>query len=118
MTDAAGDEGQGPPLHRLRAQAVRSRPAWPLHGRASRRRAGCSMLFSWGFPTEFSSSCFETSARVFRRYFGIYLSAAGDLDPDRDIGGRIWAMQSLDLCISAVMNCFWYRNVRIVVLSR
>lgn len=64
-------------------------------------------------------SLFQTSARVFRRYFGIYL-LRGDLDPGRDIEGPNLgnAEQSLDLRVSAVMNCFWYRNDGIVVLSR
>lgn len=87
VADAAGDEGQGPPLHRLRAQAVRSRPASPrLYTRAHLGVVLVALCCFRGVSNGVLELLLETSARVFRRYFGIYL-LRGDLDPGRDIGG-------------------------------
>lgn len=86
MADAAGDEGQGPPLHRLRAQAVRS----CLASTRARISAPCWLLHavSGGFPTEFSSSsCSKRPPVCSGDILGFIYLLRGDLDPGRDIGG-------------------------------
>lgn len=64
-------------------------PAPPrLASTRARISASCWLLYAvfGGVSNGVLELLLETSARVFRRYFGIYL-LRGDLDPGRDIGG-------------------------------